>query len=153
LLYPEPVYAFVVGAARAAGRVFPVDQRSLINRLNEANLLETAMEGTERRTRVKVTIGGAQTRVLKLRRDAVIPPSPAEDREEREDRDDSAPIMTDHNAEPSRMDGKAGPTGKAFPAEDRVVTPRLPGIPGLPGDAEEGDLREIVHEEVAEWRG
>ena len=28
LLYPEPVYQFVVGAAKAAGRVFPVDQAS-----------------------------------------------------------------------------------------------------------------------------
>ena len=141
------------GQRRRRARVFPVDQRTLIHRLDEAGLLETEMEGSERRRKVNVWIGGATKRVLKLRRDAVIPPSPAEDREDREDREDPRQIRAFQGAASFPMDGKAAATGKDFPAEDRVVTPILPGLPGLPGDAEEGGVRETEHEEVAEWRG
>ena len=50
-----------------------------------------------------------------------VPPSSAENREEREGREDSAPDGM-FRVDPSRPSGKAGPTGKDFAEQGRVVT-------------------------------
>jgi hypothetical protein len=79
LLFPEQVYQFVVGATKDAGRMFPVDSRSLVERLDEAGLIEVKLEGKVRRRKVNEWIAGSTHRVLKLRRDAIEPPVPVVD--------------------------------------------------------------------------
>jgi hypothetical protein len=154
LLYPEQVYQFVVGAARAAGRTFPVDQNSLMRRLDEAGLIATEFEGSERRRKVNVWIGGATKRVLKLRRSAVIPASSSvenrEDREGREERDDLAQSCGALEPSPSQSSGNGPEPGKVLPADNAATTPVLPGLPGLPGFHHEEDS--VEREEMVEWR-
>jgi len=72
-LLPELTNEYVTEAARRSGRVFPVEQRTLLRRLAEDRLI--ACEPGGRRTpRQRIpALGGSQVRVIKLRRDALSP--------------------------------------------------------------------------------
>jgi hypothetical protein len=152
LLFPEQVYQFIVGAAKAAARTFPVDLNTLIRRLDEAKLIATETEGDARRRKVNVWIGGATKRVIKLRRDAVVASS-GEDREEWEGREDPPAPRGNQDVPPSWSVGNATATGKDFSANDDAVAPFLPGLPTLPGVAGESDATGTESEELVEWRG
>lgn len=133
LLYPEATHQFVAAAARAAGRVFPVDQNSLVRRLAEAGLIAVETEGDERRLKVNAWINGATRRVVKLRRDALEGSSP-EDREGREDRE-----------------GGEGEDRSGNGEEHADSAAPLPSLPGLPGFGEEETGVEAGTGEVVEW--
>ena len=76
LLIPEATYQFVATAARAAGQVFPVEKKTLLRRLDEARLIATAIEDGHTRREVKVRVGTATKRVIRLRQDALQPTPP-----------------------------------------------------------------------------
>jgi hypothetical protein len=110
LLFPEQVYQFVVGAAKVAGRIFPVDQRSLLQRLDDAGLIEVKQEGNERRRKVNEWINGSTRRVIKLHRNAINPPT-------------------------SQEEPPATHTGDGDP---NPILPGLPGLPGPDGGKSNG---------------
>jgi hypothetical protein len=151
LLYPNQVYSFVVEAARAAGRTFPVDKRTLLNRLDEAGLIETKLEGKHHRREVNEWINGRTRRVIKLRREALEPPpTTSEEREEREGREGVHRGGESAGGALSRSTGKTTQAGKDDAAEMRDEEPSLPNLPGLPGDGEERQTR-LELGEVVEW--
>src|SRR5262249_26031777 len=122
LLYPEITYQFVAEAARRAGRVFPVESKTLLRRLDEAGLIEVEQEGDGRRRVINVWLNGATRRVIKLTATALEPISPSLVGEEREER------------EAARTRNE---TATGYPFADRGVAPalesaRLPDLPGLP---------------------
>jgi hypothetical protein len=153
LLFPEQVYQFVVGAARAAGRTFPVDQNSLIRRLDEAGLIAVEIAGGERRRKVNAWIGSATKRVVKLRRNAVVRTSSGKDREEREGREDPVDFRAVQDIASSRATGNESATGKSLPKEEHAREPNLPDHPGLPSFNEEGEAAATQREDLVEWSG
>jgi hypothetical protein len=151
LLYPTQVYSFVVEAARAAGRTFPVDKRTLMHRLDEAGLIEPKLEGKHRRREVNAWINGRTRRVIKLRRDALEPPlSTSQDREEREGREGVHHTAEFDGRAPSRSTGMTAGTGKDGEAEIHDEEANLPNLPALPGNGEERPTR-LELGEVVEW--
>jgi hypothetical protein len=151
LLYPEPVYQFVAGAARQGGRVFPVELKTLIRRLDEAGLLATEQEGAKRRRLVNVWIGGASRRVLKLRAEAIAPSASSENGEAGEWGKDPTQQRHDSGEEPSRHGGDEPDGGKETGTQSDDMKPILPLIPPLPTPAGEERPDEIDLAEVVEW--
>jgi hypothetical protein len=134
LLYPEQTYQFIVGMAKAAGRMFPVEQTTLVKRLDEDGLIATEIEGGERRRKVKAWIHGASKRVLKLRRDALTAtPAVTEFRGEREGRGEPAPSGTNETVMPSWPALNGMDIGQLQMLDTYVVEPTLPGLPDLLG--------------------
>ncbi len=143
LLAPEITYQYLVTASRTAGRVFPVDLRTLLRRLDEAGLIATEDEG--RRRLVNVWIGGSTRRVLKLRRDALAVelPEDATGRETDESDTDAAPSIAWEQVWTT-----AAPTpGDPVPTQVEF-TVSIPPIPEIPHSRDKGDHRT---EEVMEW--
>jgi hypothetical protein len=105
-----------VGAARGAERIFPVDKRTLLHRLDEAGLIETTREGTHRRREVNAWINGRTRRVIKMRREALEPAvSTSQDREEREGREGVYRSAESNGGAPFRSTRMIVGTGKDFP--------------------------------------
>jgi hypothetical protein len=151
LLYPTQVYAFVVGAARGAERIFPVDKRTLLHRLDEAGLIETTREGTHRRREVNAWINGRTRRVIKMRREALEPAvSTSQDREEREGREGVYRSAESNGGAPFRSTRMIVGTGKDGEAEIHDEEANLPKLPGLPGNGEERQTHQELGE-VVEW--
>ncbi len=71
LLFPEATYQFVAAASRSAGSVFPIELKTLLARLDESGLIAT--ESSAKRRTVNIWTGSGTKRVIKLRRDAVMP--------------------------------------------------------------------------------
>jgi hypothetical protein len=151
LLFPEPVYQFVAGAARTGGRIFPVEAKSLWRRLDEGGLLATEMDGIKRRRLVNAWISGATRRVLKLRTDALVPSSPSETGEEGEEGEEPTQAHGDFGEGFSPNGGNAGESGKESSSNTDDLEPVLPPIPPLPTPGgEEGQLP-LDLAEVVEW--
>jgi hypothetical protein len=150
LLFPEPVYQFVAGAARNVGRVFPVEPKSLWRRLDDAGLLAIEMDGNKRRRLVNAWISGASRRVLKLRADALTSSSPSEKGKEGEEWEDPTQTQGNFGEGPFPNGGNDPKRGKSFDAESHDVEPDLPLLPPLPTPGEEGQLR-LDLAEVVEW--
>jgi hypothetical protein len=151
LLFPEPVYQFVVTAARAGGRIFPVEAKSLWRRLDDAGLLAIELEGDKRRRVVNAWISGASRRVLKLRADALAPASPAEKGEEGEVGEEPTQAHGNFGEEPSPNGGNDAERGKESKDKTDDSEPLLPRIPPLPTpEGEEGQMQ-LDHAEVIEW--
>ncbi|MDP9357806.1 MAG: hypothetical protein M3R02_21460, partial [Chloroflexota bacterium] len=150
LLYPEATYQFVQSAARAAGRVFPVESRTLLRRLDEAGLIAKE-PGSGRRT-PNVWTGQGTRRVIKLRRALLDLPASSGQREFGEDGAVDgypAPAMGwEHspNGRDGWGSGKADGAGKCPPASS------LPPIPSIPPSSD-GEERSAAsaNEEVFEW--
>jgi hypothetical protein len=85
LLYPEVTFQVVTSAARMAGQVFPVELKTLLKRLDEAQLIMTDAKG--RRHTVNVRLGRKTQRVIKLLRQALFPSPSPDYGEQREHRD------------------------------------------------------------------
>ena len=150
LLYPEATYQFVAGAARAAGRVFPVEAKTLLRRLDEAGLIATE-PGTGRRT-PNVWTGHSTRRVIKLRRDAVAAPShpgPGELGEEGQAASER-PAAPAHGASPNGRELSGDGEGTGEGTSVRFAKAGLPSIPPLPpfGNQEEAARSEEVVELV-----
>jgi hypothetical protein len=151
LLFPEPVYQFVAGAARTGGRVFPVEAKTLWRRLDEAGVLVIEMDGCKRRRVVNAWISGASRRVLKLRADALAPSPPAEKGEEGEVGEDPTQERGNSGEDPSPSGGNGAERGKASPTGTDDVEPSLPPIPPLPTpEGEEGQMQ-LDLMEMVEW--
>jgi hypothetical protein len=153
LLFPEPVYQFVAGAARQGGRVFPVEAKTLWRRLDEAGLLAAEQEGSKRRRVANAWLGGASRRVLKLRADAVAPPPPSESGEEGEGGEGSTQERGNAGEGSSHYGGNGAERGKDSGAETDGREPSLPPIPPLPTPAGEEGQTELDLAEVVEWSG
>jgi hypothetical protein len=154
LLFPEPVYQFVAGASRQGGRVFPVEQATLVRRLDAAGLLAIEREGIKRRRTVKAWISGASQRVLKLRAEAIVPSSPAPEWDEGEGGEAAAPdtgMAGDQGEGSSPLGGRRDGRGKDVNVETPGPASHLPTHPQLP--TVEGEGWQPVHdlEEVVEW--
>jgi hypothetical protein len=151
LLFPEPVYQFISGAARTGGRIFPVEPKTLWRRMDDAGLLAIEMDGSKRRRVVNVWISGTSRRVLKVRADALAPASPSETGEEREEREEPTQERGNSGEEPSPTSGKEPWRGKASSTNTNVMEPVLPPIPPLPtSEGEEGQMR-LDLMEMVEW--
>ncbi len=76
-LLPEAAYRYVTVAARASGRTFPVEMRTLHRRLDEAGWIATAVESGVRRRTVVTHLAalGKSERILKLKRRALEAPT------------------------------------------------------------------------------
>jgi hypothetical protein len=153
LLYPEPVYQFVAGAARTGGRIFPVEAKSLWRRLDDAGLLEIEIEGDKRRRLVNAWISGASRRVLKLRVDALAPTSSSEMGEEREEREESTQAHGNFGEEPSPNRGNEPGRGKESPTKIDDLASVLPSIPLLPTPGGGESQAELDLAQVVEWSG
>lgn len=161
LLFPEQAYGYVLGAVRAAGRTFPVDQNTLIRRLDEAGHIDTERDGGGRRRKVNVWIGSSTKRVLKLRRDALHPPPSPADREYREDREgqdcrdsteDQEDLVMPGTGVPDTNPCKSNTAPLVHPSRDPVDGPLLPVIPSLPVRQNGKGIATIDDGEVCEWR-
>jgi hypothetical protein len=71
LLYAQQTYAYLQRASRDQGRVFTVDMRTLLARLDEAGYITISEETGVRHRQIKVRIGGERRRVIKLWRRAI----------------------------------------------------------------------------------
>jgi hypothetical protein len=151
LLFPEPVYQFVATVARAGGRIFPVESKTLWRRMDDAGLLAIELEGDKRRRVVNAWISGASRRVLKLRAVALVPSSPAQKGEEGEDGEEPAQECGNFGEEPSPSSGNESETGKDYSSNFRDTEPLLPTIPPLPTPEEEEGQMRLDLAEVMEW--
>jgi hypothetical protein len=130
-LIPEPTMQFVSSAASASGRHFPVDQKTLLRRLDEAGLI--AVQGGRRV--VNQRFFGTTRRVIKLRRSALSPSSEeGEQREhgEREQRLDASgrdPVNADGNDSREQPDWQL---------------PTVPAVPAVPASGNGEDDREVM---------
>ena len=142
LLSPEATYRYLAAASRTAGRIFPVDQKTLWRRLAEAGLIATEEGG--RRHLVNVWIGGNTRRVLKLRRAALELEFPAN---RSGAADDSDADNTQKDDEPRAPGQKAPRAAESVPMQAAFAT-SLPHIPDIPQSRDKG---EPSTEEVREW--
>ena len=151
LLFPEPVYQFMAGAARNGGRVFPVEPKTLWRRLDDAGLLAIEMDGSKRRRVVNAWISGASRRVLKLRADALVPSSASEKGEEREVGEEPTQAQGNSGEGPSPPGGNDPEWGKNLSGDIHDTEPILPTPPPLPPSAVEERQAEMGLAEMAEW--
>lgn len=142
LLAPEATYRYLAAASRTAGRIFPVDAKTLWRRLAEAGLIATEEDG--RRHLVNAWIGGGTRRVLKLRLDALELEVHADNAGAA---DDSERDASQHDDEPQAgMQDNSEAPGPA-PVQAALAT-GLPRIPDIPHFRDKG---ERCTEEVMEW--
>jgi hypothetical protein len=151
LLYPEPAYQFVAGAARNGGRVFPIEEKTLVRRLDEAGLLATEFEGGKRRRKVNVYIGGRTQRVLKLRADALDAAAPSKSGEEGEEWEEPRQHKEHYGEGCSQLGGNGPECGKTMQREIDGAEPNLPTLPTLPTSAQEEQQARLEFVEVGEW--
>lgn len=147
-LYPEATYQFVVAAARMGGQVFPVELRTLLKRLDEAKLIATE-PGTGRRT-PNVWTGQRSRRVIKLRRDALVPPPPpdgefGEERKAGAETGLAAPPDTEQSG--GHATGSGNGSGEGLCATAVTLSP----IPPIPGNSRQGSPTHAPIDEVVEW--
>lgn len=139
-LIPETTMQFVTSAAQAGGQHFPVEQRTLLRRLDELGLIATQ----NGRRVVNQRILGTTRRVIKLKRSALSLPLPK--REQREQREREASPDSSDPGRRSRNTASDGGNGNGLweqPASEPALVPGVPAIPASAGVREEDD-REVV---------
>lgn len=143
LLAPETTYRYLVAASRTAGRVFPVDQKTLWRRLTEAGLIATEEGG--RRHLVNAWSGGGTRRVLKLRRDALEGEIPVEGAGAAGEDPDIDDAPQDDEPQAGVQDNSEAPGPAPVQAVFATGIPHIPDIPKF------RDQEERSTEEVMEW--
>ncbi len=138
-LVPETTMQFIATAARAADKLFPVDQSTLLRRLDENHLIATEEQGSRRV--VNQRIQGSTRRVIKLKRSALSTYlSSDEAREQREQRERAnGPDSTTarHRSQEAHPDGNT-PSGQSDSNEAAV--PAVPAVPGFEDVGEDWDV-------------
>lgn len=141
-LVPETTMQFITNAAQAGGAPFPVDQKTLLRRLDEDGLIATE-DGGARRI-VNARIGGGTRRVIKLARGALLPSREREQREQREHEptpDSSVPVQCSRN---TTSDGNDGNGLWERPDSRTVAVPVVPVVPAVGGIGDEEDREEVI---------
>jgi len=139
LLYPEATYQVVASAARTAGQVFPVELKTLLKRLDEAQLI--MIETKSRRRTVNVRFGRKTQRVIKLSRQALFPSAGPDHGEQRQHRD----LVAVNQARPEPARSLTSPDaftmGNNGDAALTVETGSRSPVPLIPHNAEEKGRR------------
>lgn len=139
-LIPETTMQFVASAAQAGGQHFPVEQRTLLRRLEESGLIATQ----DGRRAVKQRILGIPRRVIKLKRSALS--LLLQNREQRERREHEATPDSNVPRQRSRTMASDGECGNGLwvqPHSEHELVPAVPAVPGPGGVGDEED-REVV---------
>jgi hypothetical protein len=139
-LIPETTMQFVTSAAQAGDQHFPVEQRTLLRRLDEMGLIATQ----DGRRVVNQRILGTTRRVIKLKRSALS--LLLQEREQREHREHAAApdsTVPGQRSQNTAADGKNGNGLREQPDSEPEPVPAVPGVPAVRGIGEEEE-REIV---------
>jgi hypothetical protein len=139
-LIPETTMQFVTSATRAADQHFPVDERTLWRRLDEAGLI--AVQNGRRVVNQRIL--GTTRRVIRLKRSALS--LLLQDREQREHGEQNATPDSGVPAQRSRATARSGDYGNGFgeqPDSERDAVPVVPVVPAA-GGVEDEDDREVV---------
>ena len=139
-LIPETTMQFVTSAAQSGGQHFPVEQRTLLRRLDELGLI-ACQDG---RRVVNHRILGTTRRVIRLKCSALSLLLP--EREQREQREQEAPPDSSDPGRRSRNSAADCANGNGLweqPDSEPEPVPAVPCVPAARGVQDEND-REVV---------
>ncbi|MBI5284956.1 MAG: DUF3854 domain-containing protein [Chloroflexi bacterium] len=138
-LIPEAAMQFVTSAALAGGQHFPVEQGTLLRRLEEADSIAT--QGSRRVVNQRIL--GSTRRVIKLKRSALS--LLLQKREQREQREHGRAPDSSVPIECSRNTPAGGDDGNGLREQSASEAAPVPAVPAVPAS---GEMRDTEEREV-----